>query len=739
MTQMPSPNSGPTPEPPPGDARAGIAPGVSNRAKRNQIAPWVAVALLAIHVVLALTAARKQAPAFDELIHLASGYSYWRTSDYRLHAENGNFPQRWAALPLLLSDTQFPATDQPAYLASSQWVIARQFFYKVGNDAERMIFAGRVMIVVLSVTLGWLVFAWSRKLFGDGGGLLSLAFYAVCPTVLSGATLVTSDMAMALALLLATGAVWRACHRVTPMTVAQAGAALGLLAVSKMSAPIIVPIACVMVIVVLLRRAPMNVGVWSSRTTPVRGLARRVAVFAAAAGACAVLAVFVIWASFGFRFALASPALGTPEAMYRPWEQLHQHIGGGAWGVIQIALRFRLLPEGYLYGFAYAIGTVAQRQAFLNGEYSLNGWWYFFPYTFLVKTPLAVLAALVVAIIAAPPGVRGWVNRVAGSEKARLSADSESRLNAEGVAAPVMDRLYPLTPLLVLLVVYWAAAMTSSLNIGHRHLLPTYPAMYILLGSLASLHRARWVWPRVVPAMLVVIAAAESSLARPGYLSYFNAFAGGSDGAYRHVVDSSLDWGQDLFMLRSWMRDRRTADTSPVYLSYFGSVLPSAHGVDAIPLPSYYHIWKEPRVPIELKPGWYCISATILQGIYQDPWGPWDAEKETEYQRLRPAVEAFRREHAGQGDREALASKPGALFPMTQPGASPGVSAAGLVREFDRFEWLRVGRLCALLRKREPDTRAGDSILIYRVSADELNAALDGPPPENRDGWLRKR
>ena len=36
------------------------------------------------------------------------------------------------------------------------------------------------------------------------------------------------------------------------------------------------------------------------------------------------------------------------------------------------------------------------------------------------------------------------------------------------------------------LAVYWATAMTSNINIGHRHILPTYPVMYILAGSAAA-------------------------------------------------------------------------------------------------------------------------------------------------------------------------------------------------------------------------------------------------------------
>lgn len=721
MTSSPSPISSPPHAASLEAARADapLHPGRKAR-RRGRLVSLIALALLSIHAQLALSSAKHQSPAFDELIHLSSGLSYWVTNDYRLHPENGNFPQRWAALPLRVSGAKFPDTDSQAYRASEQWVIARQVFYKLGNDPEGIILAGRAMIVLLSVALGVLVFAWSRRLFGDTGGLISLAFYAFSPTVLSGATLVTSDMAMALALLLATGAVWRVCHRVTPVSVLLAGLAVGLLAVSKMSAPLIVPIAAIMVAASLVWRAPMNAGFSSPLAIPVRGLARRGAFLAIAAGACTVIAIVIVWASFGFRH--STFATQTPAAYSIPWDELNRHIGGGMRAMIGAMQGLHLLPEAYLYGLSHALGRSAQRQSFLNGEYSLTGWPSFFAYTFLVKTTLAALLAIVVAIVIALPGVR--------SRLGVIETKAESRYAAEhGPFAAFVERAYPLTPLLALLVVYWLAAIFSTLNIGHRHLLPTYPAVFILLGSLARLLRSHHFPLRVLPWSLAVLVAIESLIAWPDYLSYFNPTVG-RDNAYRHVVDSSLDWGQDLYKLRTWMREKRTADVGPVYLSYFGSALPSGHGIDAIPLPSYYSIWREPRVPIELKPGWYCISATILQGVYQEPWGPWDAAKEAEYQQLRPIVEAFRREHAGKSDREALASPVSGSMPATMPAMS-------WVKLCDRYEWLRVGRLCAVLRKREPDTRAGASILIYRVAAEELRAALDGPPPELREGWRR--
>ena len=152
--------------------------------------------------------------------------------------------------------------------------------------------------------------------------------------------------------------------------------------------------------------------------------------------------------------------------------------------------------------------------------------------------------------------------------------------------------LYAGTPLLALLCVYWAFALTTHLNIGHRHLLPIYPALCILAGGAAFwiqplFERRRKAEPRTGRerrkqrahgAALTVTCRVvreccwrwrpwrcwrgtrcESVAIRPNYLAYFNQLAGGPSQGYKHLADSSLDWGQDLPALKQWLDWRGTA------------------------------------------------------------------------------------------------------------------------------------------------------------------------------------
>ena len=92
-----------------------------------------------------------------------------------------------------------------------------------------------------------------------------------------------------------------------------------------------------------------------------------------------------------------------------------------------------------------------------------------------------------------------------------------------------------------MLFVYGGASVTSRLNIGQRHLLPMYPLIFILAGSLAanwgSLHR----FTRAGLVGCLVLLPIEALLTWPNYLAYFNQFVGGSRNGYRCLVDSSIE------------------------------------------------------------------------------------------------------------------------------------------------------------------------------------------------------
>jgi hypothetical protein len=663
------------------DGKNSSAPRRFSPFARAAAGPLLAGVVLAVAAGLSLSAGRQKSVTFDEVAHLTGGYSYWSFNDYRLHGENGNLPQRFEALPLLASGLTFPTRDQPAWWQSQLLTIGQQFFFGTGNDVDAMLARARAMVVVVAVLLGALVYAWSRRLFGPVGGMVSVTLYGFCPTVLAHGGLATSDLVASFFFTAALATVWAAWHRLTPGKLIVSGLALAGLFLSKMSAFAVVPVGALLLAVRLTAGRPLDV-VWPGGRRQLHSRMRQLLLILSAACVQVAIVWALIWAAFGFRFVAMADALPVRDVLPVPacWEQQ-----GAVPDCLRFAREHRLLPEGYLQGFASMWMAARERAAFFNGEYGTKGWTLFFPYCLAVKTPLPLFALLALAAAGAVRSGR------------------------------LRTLLYETAPLTIFLAIYWAFALTSHLNIGQRHLLPTYPAMFILAGAVAFWFRPAVRLACLLTVMLLAAFVVESVLTWPDYLSYFNVAAGGPRNGYKHLVDSSLDWGQDLPALRKWLRDHNP-DETPVYLSYFGTADPDYYAIRATRLPSFLEY--KPHAFGPLTGGIYCISATMLQGVVEGSYcpGPWTTEYESRYRVLAAILDRWTATRDDPAAREELLRKLGITGPS---------------EILSLFDQLRFGRLCAFLRQREPDDEAGYSILIYRLSDEDVRRALSPttPPP----------
>ncbi len=634
------------------------------------LSSWKAVlavtALLALHLALGLWSAARQSVTVDEIYHLTGGYCFNRLGDYRIHSDNGVLPQRLHALPALLAGAKPPPLEgNAAWRGADVTVVCYQFFYECGNDHWPLLMAARAVNALFGVGVCLLVFGWARRLGGALAGWVALALATLSPTLLAHAPLATTDVAAAFFLTASAGAFWAHLRAGTwPVTLGSA-VVFGLACVTKFSAVLLVPI--------FLALAGGHLGLAPAG-------ARRIGRVALGLGAHAVVAWLIIWACFGFRYAAFAPGLPPVENFAATWNWLLDRAGWQG-GVLRQMRDLHLLPEAFLYGYTGTFLGSLERAAYLAGEFSNTGWRSFFPLTFLWKSTPAELAGVALGIVIAATRIR-----------------------------KLRPWLVRLSPLLALVAVYGVVAIKSHLNIGHRHLLPLYPALFIATG-VAVAQGATHRWRITLAATFAGLQALAAFAVFPHFLAYFNVLAGGPAHGWQLLVDSSLDWGQDLAGLKRWLASHHPGPAAPpVYLSYFGSGEPSYYDLPVRRLP-FVNGFKQAAPYVRLEAGVYCVSATTLVQVYSPVRGPWTLEFEREFQQLR-SLEPWFAEYATNPARRAELERE--------------APAAQWRRSWARHDLLRFARLCHFLRVRPPDARIGHSILIYRLNAAEIAAATAG-------------
>ncbi len=513
-------------------------------------------ALLLVFLAVSASIAAKKNNTWDEPAHVLAGYAYLRHgSDYLAPRNHPVAGRGILSLPLLLLDLDLDRAVSPEDAPGSDFhPYAVRFLYENRSSADTILFLARLMNILVAMLLGAYVFVWARELWGDWGAYLSLFLFVLSPDVLAHSSLATTDMPVTAFFFIACYYLYRMAATGPDWKRSVAAAFFSALALSsKYTAVLLLPIMA----------ASLAVGLWKA---PRKRTVFYFLLFAA-------LAYSLIWALYGFRYRAPDPSY-----VALPWERFS---GSALWPYIRVLRKIRFLPESYLYGLLGTIsGASGARTAFLMGNYSNTGWRHYFITAYLVKTPVPAILLFIAATLYS-------------------LRDAAWRGKALVVLAPV--------------VLIFGVASFQNVNIGVRHVLPAYPFMFALIGFVPGIRTPSMKAAKAVFYGSIVWYAYSAAMIFPHQLAYFNEFAGGPRKGYEWLVDSNLDWGQDLKGLKDYM-DRKGIKT--IKLAYFGLSDPAYFGIDYEYMPSYAIL--NPRNikdDIQLK-GWFAVSATMLQGVY---------------------------------------------------------------------------------------------------------------------------
>lgn len=522
--------------------------------------------LLTAHVGLLLVSSRLQFPTRNEVAHVPAGLSYWDSGSFRLYSVNPPLWKMIATLPTLLLNPKVDGIPLPVVPGQrAEWEAARRFADDNSPDYFDLIWSARLAGILWSVLGGIIVYRWAGELYDRPGGLLALTVWCFGPNVLAHAPLVTPDIPATVAGLAATYTFWKYLRTGSGALAVAAGVLLGVAQLTKFTLLVLYGVWPVLAVAHALDRSNTTFRAVPIRTRLLQG---------------GLIGLFSIWViNLGYGFAGSFTPLEDYAFVSRSFT--HHNPDAAAGGLPKVGNRFCgtwigtvpiPLPVDYLTGFDVQRRDLEgenMQPSYLAGEWRKGGWWYYYLYGLAVKVPLGTW------------GLALW---------GLVLTVGRSRLSAAWA-----DELALWLPVVAILTL-----VSSQTGFNHhlRYVLPLAPFVCVATGKLAGYVRRETRMAALAVLTLLGWSVVSSLSVYPHSLSYFNALAGGPDRGCEHLIDSNIDWGQDLFFFKAWVE--RHPDTRSIGLAYHTCIDYRVVGAE------YGHVPQEPC------PGWFGVDVRNL-------------------------------------------------------------------------------------------------------------------------------
>lgn len=438
---------------------------------------------------------------------------------------------------------------------------------------------GRYISLIAALVLGFLIFQWTKELYGTNAGLLSFTFYLICPNFLAHSIFVGTDIYASLFLTATFYFLWKFYKSHKMKFFILFSLAVAMAQISKFS--MIFLFLLIPVIIVTRYLAGLNKD--QKRYSPIMMLA----IFL-------LINIFVISASHLF-YQMFLP-LKNYSFRSTPFLQLQKLIG-----FFPVPL-----PSSYLNSldrvmFLDSIGydgsiPGASNTPYILGKYNSHGIWYYYFVTLFYKIPIATLLI--------------WI----GSVILYIKKSSKTLF--------IENEFYLLLP-----VIFYLAYLNFfySTQLGIRHIMIILPALFVFSGSFyAWLIEKKKVWIIFILATYQLISVA---LYFPHFLPYTNEFIGNKKMAYKKIGDSNLSYGEGRKFLQSYLEKNKDAIFSPDSI-ISGKIVLDANRVLGLNWPAseygYKFIWAKDLIPVDHIHSEYLIynisprTADSLRNIYQE-------------------------------------------------------------------------------------------------------------------------
>ncbi len=472
--------------------------------------------LLSAFLAQVIFSMREKSPTVDEFAHnIASGYSHLMTRNFKMIPGSPPLPRLLSAIPLYFLKARLPL-DHISWQQNNSPEFATQFFHHYNQNMDEMVFWARIPIAILSVLLGLCVFMWSKTLFGAIGAFTSLVLYCFCPDIIAHSGLSTADLSVTLFFFLTLAYFWSYLKKPSCKHLVLTGVVTGLAFLSKFSAVLIFPTLLIIAFV-------------SKKTKEISLL--KIFSFL-------VVCFFTVWA--GYFFELKPLLKDTPDPAKKA--ALIEKLGGKQ--ALSFAESTPIPLATFGVAFTSMMFTRAQgTNAYLMGEWSRHGWWYYYLVAFLIKNSIPFVLFSVLALVFFK----------------KLGLD---KLTTAIFYVPI--------------AVFFVVTLNDKAQAGIRYFLPIYPLLFVLAGGVVMYFFKKGKIFKWLMIFLLAWHAAEAFFIYPDYLAYFNEWVGGPKNGYKYLRDSNIDWGQDLKGLGAYVKKEGFKE---VALYYYGPVDPGYYGI----------------------------------------------------------------------------------------------------------------------------------------------------------------
>lgn len=530
--------------------------------------------LLGLHALMLAWGAWRNSPTIDEVAYLTAGVSHWELGSFDLCRVSPPLVRLVAALPVVACRpatdwTRYP-TQEPSPTYRADFDVGVDF---LGANPGRIFlyFAlARFACIPFSLLGGWLCYRWACDLFGKQAGTVALVLWCFCPNIIAHGQLITPDCAGAAAGLAAAYSFWRWLEEPGWGRAGVAGLALGFAELTRSTW------------VLLFALWPV---LWLASDWTRLRRAGRAAGWRSLGQLSAVLLVALYVLNLGYLFQGTFRRLGDYEfisSSLAGFNALEEGISGNRFRDGPLARLPVPLPEDYVQGIDTQKGDFDGKiDSYLRGRWRRGGWWYYYAYALLIKVPLGTWALAVLALAAAfalPAYRAGW--------------RGELMLLAPGAAVFLM--------------------VSAQTGFSHhmRYVLGMFPFAFVWVSRVGRSFALGHHRMAALTAAALTYSVCSSLSVYPHSLSYFNESVGGPLGGDWHLIDSNIDWGQDLFSLKRWLRDHPEAD--PIRVAYFPTVIdPALAGIryQWPPMdPRTTKMFSIAAYDVGPRPGWFAVS-----------------------------------------------------------------------------------------------------------------------------------